>query len=302
MKKTVATTLVLAAFFIWGERLYFDRKPAPCAEPITYNIGTFDRRFGLSQTSFLSVLTEAEEIWEGPSDRELFAYSPEEAELPVNLIYDYRQEVTEELTGIESEVKEDESAYHALEEKYVDAKRQHLSLKLQYDSRANLFNAQNEAYQFDVETWNSGPRTSQEDFAKLEAERLALEQEARELKTIESAVNQKVGEVNQLVGRLNRLAKSLNLNVEEYNTVGASRGETFAGGIYYEEGDERGINIYEFKTRDKLVRILAHELGHALGLEHIDDPKAIMYKLNKDDAGVASASDLEALEILCAVQ
>ena len=123
-----------------------------------------------------------------------------------------------------------------------------------------------------------------------------------ELKILETQLNEMVREINKLVGSLNRLIKSLNLNVGAYNTIGASRGETFVGGIYHSAEGVREINVYEFSNRDKLVRVLAHEFGHALGLEHVEDRNAMMYKLNEGDARVLSKSDLVALKALCKIE
>lgn len=42
------------------------------------------------------------------------------------------------------------------------------------------------------------------------------------------------------------------------------------------------ILIYEFESEDDLRLTLAHELGHALGLQHTDDPHALMHPVMKD--------------------
>lgn len=302
MLKALVTISLLAILFFQLDVVERFKKPvAACSEPITYTIGTFDRRFAITQKEFLSALREAEAVWEKPFGLELFAYAPENGDLKVNLIYDYRQEATTELAEIESEVKEDEASYRVLEARYLRLKAEHLQLKSLYEERVERFNEMNATYERHVEEWNSGSRNSRNKFEALEAERLALQEEIFQLKILENSLNQKVEEVNALVERLNRVAKELNLNVEEFNTIGASRGETFAGGIYSSDGEERKIDIYEFKSHDKLVRILAHELGHALGLEHVDDERAIMYKLNEGETGVATQTDLNSLKTLCKI-
>lgn len=300
---------VATSFFLIAAALLFLNKqgitffePKACERPIAYAVGSFDKRFGISNSQFLEALALAEEVWEKPSGRDLFMYSPETASLPINLVYDYRQDTTSALSNLGETLERNEETYNILRTTYLNLKENYDKAKSVYESRVVAFNAANDAFAAQVEAWNDGPRTSKSEFINLGKAREALEREAVELKRLENEFNKIVNEINILVERLNDTASHLNLDVDKYNTIGASRGETFTGGVYYENNREQGIDIFEFSSQDKLVRILAHEFGHALGLEHNSDREAIMYYLNQGENKKLSSADLTSLKILCGTE
>src|SRR5436190_282611 len=71
----------------------------PCKTPITYSIGTFDTRFGISKADFIKAVSDAEVIWEKPISKNLFAYASD-GRLKINLIYDSRQQQTQVLKNM----------------------------------------------------------------------------------------------------------------------------------------------------------------------------------------------------------
>lgn len=277
-----------------------DLVPVPCGQPVLYSLGTFDTGFNISQADFLSALTEAEAIWEKQLNIDLFAYDPLKGDLKVNLIYDFRQEATDKLKSLGIAVKNDQATYNLLQTEYNNSKVNYARLKIEYDRLLAEFKNSNDTYQQQVTDWNKKGGAPQKEYSLLEAERISLVTKSAELQNKQTAINELISEINSLVVVLNRLGTSLNLTAEKNNTIGASRGETFEEAVYRSDGSSQEIDIYEFNNRASLIRVLAHELGHALGIvEHATDPKAIMYAVNTDTNFTLAAEDIEALKAIC---
>lgn len=273
---------------------------APCSRPINYTIDSFDTKFGISKENFLSALKEAENIWEKPRGKDLFAYASD-GKLAVNLVYDYRQEATNKLKNLGFSVEENRNSYDLLKIRYAELEAQYKEARVIYDSRVAVFEKRKEAYDQEVKYWNTKGGAPKREYARLQEEGIALEAELNEIKGLQANVNEYVSQTNAFGVVLNRLASSLNLDVGKYNEIATSRGEEFTEGDYRINGGKEEINIYEFSGRAKLVRVLAHEFGHALGLEHVDDPKAIMYKLNTSKNEVLTVADISELKAKCGI-
>ncbi len=273
----------------------------PCTRPITYSLGSFDERFNISREQFSKVTSEAAGVWSAAFGKELFKQSadPSADELKINLTYDYRQQATEKLDEIGGEIKNDRETYEALKIKYDSLFVSYQSEKSEIESLLSAFNSRKKEYENTVKRWNDRGGAPEGEFRKLESERLALNEEAANLNARQKTFNELANTLNSTVTVLNRLVRDLNLSVRDYNTVGASTGEEFSEGEYVSDEVGERINIYQFNDLGQLKRVLEHEFGHALGLDHVDNPKAIMYRLNEGVDDELTDADIAELRRVC---
>lgn len=262
-----------------------------CQQPITYSIGSIDPRFGLTKEELISNISKAEKIWEAPINKQLFEYSTSadwRREIKINLIYDYRQKATDALKNIGITINSDQTTYNELKTKYDSFVASYNNQKAQLNEMIAAYNAEKTAYE-------KGKRNSNSQISDLN-------NQADTINQLEDSLNSLVDNINSLATSLNGLASQLNIQVNSYNTIGAGAGKEFNEGEYISDASGKTINIYQFNNTDQLVRVLAHELGHALGLGHLSNPKAIMYYLNEGVNEKLTADDLNALKTACRIK
>jgi len=271
----------------------------PCSAPVTYAIGAIDPAFGVPPEEFLAYLKEAEAVWEAAAGRDLFALVPSSADVTVNMVYDKRQAALDKLKGLGLMTDQSLAAYKLLKERYdglsaeLDPRQAALAARLADYKKGEA------EYNGIVAVYNQRGAATQRQLAKLGIAKSALEREFSVIKRQERDVNSDIDLLNALATTLNQLIVELSLNAEQYKREGSALG-VYEEGLYIVEGGLRRIDIFKHAGRPHLVRLLAHELGHALNIDHVPGPESLMYPMNRGVVLALFPDDLAALERACA--
>lgn len=291
--------------------VYFSRKPLqnvwsdfmatyyPCKTEITYSIGQFDTEFGISKKDFIKNMLMAENVWEEPVNKQLFKYVEKGGAVTVNLIYDYRQGMTEKLRTLDLNIDNTQASYNSIKARYNAVRTEYANKKKSFDQIWNQYEKDRATLEKKVAGLNAQGGAKGEEYNKIIAESEALNVRSAEITKLQDSLNKQVDTINTLVVLLNKTAKTLNISVTKFNEIGEENGQEFDEALYIEEAGGNRIDVFQFNDNDKLIRVLAHELGHALGLEHNENPKAIMYRLNKNTNLTLVEDDLNALKLRC---
>lgn len=285
----IVVTAAAIAFY------WYQEEHSACRLPVEYRIGTIDSEFGISYDEVRDAVSDAEKLWEDATGENLFVFS-EGADLTVNFLFDSRQEFSNEEHRLREVLETKENLSDVIQEQYNTLITRYENLKSRYDSKLATYEQDLEAHNSEVEHWNSEGGAPSEVFEKLNENQHELNHESRELAVLARQVNGLVQEINTLGAKGNEVVEDYNEDVETYN-------ERFNHAHEFTQGDYQGdsINIYQFDDGTELRIVLAHELGHALSLDHVDDEQSIMYYLMEGQLEelALSAFDLAEYKRVC---
>lgn len=299
--------LLVLAILVVGQRISWDRgelswRPfgqsrhtfahVPCGIPIHIWLDGVDPRFGFQRATVSQALKDAVSLWQTDGEAELFVWSDHPQAMAINLEFDQRQHNVNQQRSLRGGIDRDRSQLESHEvtlkqwgERIEAARRDHDRQNEAFARRAN-------AHQADVSAWNNADPK-----AHTELRRQALERESLTVRTMQAEVQRSLADLNSDIAAYNRRARDQQQQAEQYrgrvaqyNTF--SSPQPIESGRYsYDREQGRRIAVFRAGSYNDLVWIFAHELGHALGLDHLNQPGAVMNELLHDGDGPQRGPD-----------
>lgn len=262
-----------------------------CEEPITYAIRSIDPRFGITRAELSDALSEATLVWNVAHESPLLATSTE-AQVFIDLVYDERQKAIE----LGETISEEQDQYQEMRTEIEGLRARYSALKAAYEAAVQSFERSAAAYEEEVARWNAQGGAPPAVYARLAVRKAELSEEQSALGSKAAQVESIGRDINARVASLNALVARLNANAETFNET---LGHDFDQGNYIADDQGKRITIYTFERREELVRVLAHEFGHALGIGHVENPDSLMYSYNIGASTALSEEDRIALTGIC---
>ena len=271
-----------------------------CSEPLTFRLGEIDERFSITENELIDLIKEAATVWSEAADTTVSEYD-ENGEIAINLVYAEIQQLSDSEKQYRDRLEYEEFSITVLENEYRRMNHRYEDEVKQYDEDSrNLQQKINRMNEWVVQKNEQGGFNEQ-DLSQYENRKSEIERIKRDLAQREIILERKANELNAKIDFLNEKIERKNRLVDEYNRT-FSGVRKFTQGAYEWTAGSGSINIFHFLDKDELRLVIAHEMGHALGIGHVSNPESVMYELMGAQSRKKielTREDVAALEISC---
>lgn len=294
-----AIILSYVLFFQIGEQNAKTER-VPCTEPLTIRMGKLDDRFQIERQTLENAVREVADLWSSSMGKPVVVYS-DDAELDVDLVYAEEQQLTDSERQFRDRLQSESISLDVMERQYKDREREHEREVRRYENEMEQLQISVDRLNQWVNIQNRNGGFNDDELRQYEYRKASIDKKSAALDLKQGELMKEAEHMNRLLSDLNRRINKKNELVDEYNSTFTGE-RKFTQGAYEWNQMGKSIRIFQFSSLDELKLVLAHEVGHALGLDHVENPSSVMYYLmgNQKVNGLAlSDEDLAALQAIC---
>lgn len=246
-----------------------------CNEPLSYRIGEIDTRFGISEKSAKEAMQTAASLWSDAVGQPI-AYQHKEGDIVVNFVYDERQKLVAGERRFRERIESEQIRMDQLEQVYENRRKQ-------FEKRSEEYQEKAERLQNEIDDLNRWVQEKNRSGGLTPGDQQSFDQRKRDVERLQQQVLNERSELDSMAEEVNRYADQLNNRVKENNKLIDQYNDEFTGEnrfakATYQNTEIGGvITVNQFINQRDLELVLAHELGHALGITHGNEPESIMY-------------------------
>jgi len=306
--KTYTALVIVISFMIMGllsnrdstSNIGDGMSANPCQDPLTITVGEIDDRFGITESEVIATIKNVSEKWSEDVGIPVVSYS-ESGEIELHLRYDVQQQMTDRERQFRNRLQMKEYQIEALETNYLESVENFEEWNDEYQRESERVQEMLNQLNAWIEQVNSEGGFNSEQLEILKERRASVDRLSGRMEQSGVELTERVNDINNELRQMNRMIEEKNMLIQEYN-------ETFSGtrrftqGSYEQSENGKWINIFQFTNREELELVIAHEIGHALGLEHVENPASVMHHLMGQQPKtelVFTEEDRYALESAC---
>ncbi len=276
------------------------RVAAPCSQALTFRVGDIDERFYITREELVGLIQDVAEVWSQAADTTVVVYD-ENGDIAVNLVYAEVQQLSDREKQHRDRLEDEEFSITVLENEYQRMNREYEAGVTRYEEDSKNLQQRIDGMNEWVVRKNNEGGFNEEDLNQYENRKQEIDRMKQDLDQREITLKRQANELNEKIDFLNDKVERKNKLVDEYNRMFTGV-RKFTQGAYEWTADSKNINIFHFLDRDELRLVLAHEIGHALGMDHVQNPESVMYELMGSQArpGIElTDEDIRALQSVC---
>ena len=281
----------------------------PCAAPLAWRVVRVDPDFGLETSDATLALEKAVAEWQRAAGRTLFTVDSGSGS-PIRFVFDERQARGLERARLQSEMRATGEELELRRGQLTRRSEAGRTSMLQHEQRSRDLQERVAAHNELVRRWNERGGAPQDVLRRIRAAGSALDLENQGMLEERRRLEEMLGQIDADRARFEEEAAEFNRMAADIDArYPPSRVESgvYREAIRMENGRpptaSREIRVYRFNDSEDLVRVLAHELGHSLGLGHLGISGALMSEeygpREMQQSRLIHREDVDALVALC---